>query len=90
MISLLLILCLFNMPYGYYELVRYLSLAFFAYAAYKEFKSERAELGIVFIILALMFQPFLKLAFGRVIWIIIDIVVAAFCLYILRNQVLKK
>ncbi len=74
-ISILLFLCLADMPYGYYEFVRFAAAAFFAFAAYQENERGKSELFIVFIILALLFQPFFKIALGRTFWNIVDVVV---------------
>jgi hypothetical protein len=74
-ISILLFLCLADMPYGYYEFVRFAAATFFAFAAYQENERGKSELVIVFIILALLFQPFFKIALGRTLWNIVDVVV---------------
>jgi hypothetical protein len=51
-LAILLLGCLFHLPYGYYQLLRYVALA-------------------------VLFQPLVKIGFGRTVWIVIDIVVAA-------------
>ena len=71
-----LILCLAEMPYGYYNLIRFSSFIIFgimAIVAYKE-KKETAFIG--YIGLAILFQPFFKIALGRSLWQIIDVIVA--------------
>lgn len=42
---------------------------------------------VVFIVLALLFQPFLKISLGRVIWNIVDVCVAVYLLVLLFNTV---
>ena len=74
-LAILLFLCLADMPYGYYQFVRFAAAAFFAYAAYAENESVRKELVVVFVILALLFQPFFKIALGRTLWNIVDVLV---------------
>ena len=76
-VAIVLLLCLMDMPYGFYELVRFGAAAAFVYLSYDYFKSKNNELGFVFAALALLFQPFLKIALGRAIWNIVDVVVAA-------------
>ena len=76
-LSVLLLLCLFEMPYGYYQLFRFIAVVCFAILAYYEYERKRIPLVIVFVALALLFQPFSKVPFGRQVWIIIDVVVAA-------------
>ena len=77
-LALLLLLCLVPMPYGYFMIVRLLAMVFFAYFAYRFFTAEKESLAIVFVSLALLFQPFLKIALGRQMWNVVDVVVAAF------------
>jgi hypothetical protein len=63
------------MPYGYYQFVRLAAAAFFVYAAYNENESGSKELVIVFVVLAILFQPFFKITLGRTLWNIVDVVV---------------
>lgn len=77
-LAILLFLCLMNMPYGFYEFVRVASLLGFSLLAYNSYKSNHMNLVIVYIGLALLFQPFFKVALGRLMWNIIDVVVGVF------------
>ena len=77
-----LILCPFRMPYGYYQLIRFMAMAVFAYLAYCQYKDGAIDRMILFIILAILFQPFFKIAVGRVIWNIIDVIVAGYLVYL--------
>lgn len=72
----MLLLCLLQMPYGYYELVRFVSMVVFAIMAYKYYEKKKEVLTIVIGALAILFQPFVKIALGRTIWNIVDVVVA--------------
>ena len=47
-IAILLLLCLADMPYGFYTLVRFTSAFAFAYLSYDYFKSKKDGLGFVF------------------------------------------
>lgn len=75
-LAVLLLLCLLNMPYGFYQLVRYVAMISFVYFSYKYIKEEKEGIGFTFAALAILFQPFLKIVLGRTIWNIIDVVVA--------------
>ena len=70
------------MPYGYYILVRYAAAFAFAYLAFEYHKVQKDEFVFVFGALALLFQPFVKLALGRIIWNAIDVIVAIGLIYI--------
>ena len=75
-LAALLLLCLAPMPYGYYQLVRFVSMVIFAVMAYQYYVKKQEGWAVCFGALALLFQPFFKIALGRVIWNIVDVVVA--------------
>lgn len=72
---ILLFLYLLDMSYGYYQLVRFISFGAFAYLGFREFENSNQIIGLVYFGLALLFQPFIKLALGREIWNILDVIV---------------
>ncbi len=81
-LAIALILCVFSMPYGFYQFVRFAAMAIFAYLAYCEYKNGHVDRMILFIVLAILFQPFAKIALGRVIWNIVDVIVAGYLIYL--------
>lgn len=76
LLAVMLLLCLLHMPYGYYELVRFVSMVAFAFMAYKYYEDKKDALAVTFGGLALLFQPFVKIALGRTVWNVVDVVVA--------------
>jgi hypothetical protein len=76
-LAVFLLLCLFDLPYGYYQLFRYAAVVGFAILAYYEYERKLIPLVILFVGFALLFQPFAKVPLGRHQWIIVDVVVAA-------------
>ncbi|MBO5563730.1 MAG: hypothetical protein J5939_08465 [Bacteroidales bacterium] len=86
-VAVVLLLCLFDMPYGFYSLVRFSVTTAFCYLAFKSNESGNKERVFLFIILATLFQPFFKIPLGRVIWNIVDVVIAAFLIYLLYKHV---
>ena len=68
-------LCLLDMPYGFYQFVRFAGLIGFAILAYQANQQGRQTEMIIYGGLALLFQPFFKIALGREIWNIVDVVV---------------
>ncbi len=87
---MLLFLCLADMPYGYYNFVRFVAAFAFAYFAFEYYKKEREGLAFAFGALALMFQPFIKLALGRVMWNVVDVVVGLGLVYLAYLEFKKK
>ena len=89
-LAVLLLLCLADMPYGFYQLVRFAATAAFAYLAYDSFKQGNDGKGFLFAALAVLFQPFVKIALGRLIWNIVDVVVAVGLIYLVVAAFKKK
>lgn len=75
-LAVLLAICLLDMPYGYFQFVRFLSLIVFIVFAYQSKQQGKEVEAVIYIALALLFQPFFKVALGRTLWNIIDILVA--------------
>ena len=75
-LSVLLLLCLTDMPYGYFQFVRFVSFIGFAILAYQANQQDKQTEVIMYVVLALLFQPFLKISLGRTLWNIVDVVVA--------------
>ena len=69
------------MPYGYYELVRWLSALMFAYLGYQAMEQKVETLPWVYFGLAILFQPFFKIALGKELWNVIDVLVAVFLVW---------
>jgi hypothetical protein len=75
-IAILLLICLFDLPYGYFQLIRYIALVGFAILAYYEYERKNIPMVIVFLGLVLLFQPIAKIPLGRQVWNIVDVLVA--------------
>ena len=63
------------MPYGYYQTVRFLAMVGFALLAYFASSKENKTEMIVYIALAILFQPLFKIALGRTLWNVVDVIV---------------
>lgn len=74
-LSILFFVCLADMPYGFYQIVRFAGLLGFVILAYRTHENGRQTEMIIYLGLALLFQPFFKVALGRQFWNIVDIIV---------------
>lgn len=74
-LSILLFLCLADMPYGFYQFVRFAAMIGFGILAFQSAESENKSFLIIYGALAILFQPFFKFALGRELWYIVDVVV---------------
>ncbi|MBQ0768773.1 MAG: hypothetical protein KBT58_05740 [Bizionia sp.] len=73
------------MPYGFYQFVRFAALIGFGVLAYLANQENNNKMVLVYLSLALLFQPFIKIALGRELWNIIDVVVGIGMLVSLFN-----
>ncbi len=89
-LAILFFVCLANMPYGYYQLVRFVALVGFAILAYYANDNGNKIEVIIFIALAILFQPLVKIALGRNLWNIIDVIVGVALLLSLVLPIQKK
>lgn len=89
-LAVLLLLCLADMPYGYYTLVRFVSAFAFVYFAYEYYKANQGALVFVFLVLSVLFQPFIKVALGRDMWNVVDVLVAIGLICLAFHQRKKK
>jgi len=74
-LAILLFICLLDMPYGYFQFIRLASLVVFTILAYQSFENNKQMELIIYVGLALLFQPFFKISLGRELWNIVDVIV---------------
>lgn len=72
----LLLLCLLKLPYGLYQLFRIIFTIGFVLLAIKANEDKKQTELTIYIVLAVLFQPLLKIPLGRMIWNILDVIVA--------------
>ncbi len=85
-LAVIFLICLINMPYGYYMFVRLAGMIGFIYFAYLD--KEQKPLLILWIGSAILINPFFKISFGRELWNIVDVIwaVILFLDVIFRNK----
>jgi hypothetical protein len=76
------------MPYGYFQLVRFIGMLGFIYLGLKDEVSE--EIKYFWFASALLINPFIKIPLGRELWNIIDIFWAVTLVYTLIKKKNKK
>ena len=74
-LAVLFFVCLFDMPYGYFQIVRFAALVGFAILAYNANEQRHKREVIIYVCLAILFQPLIKIALGRVVWNVVDVIV---------------
>lgn len=74
-LAILFFVCLADLPYGYYQFVRFAGLVGFAVLAYQANERQSKTEMIIYVCLAILFQPLIKISLGRQVWNIVDIIV---------------
>ena len=85
-VAILLFLCLLNMPYGYYQFVRFVAMVSFAYLAFSANEESKKNEVFIYLALAILFQPLIKFSFGRTLWNVIDVIVGVGLLLSVFNK----
>jgi hypothetical protein len=75
-LTILLIGCLFKVPYGYFTFVKIASCIGFLYLAFTEFESRRQITGTLCVLCAILLNPIFKIHFTRKTWNLIDEIIA--------------
>lgn len=84
--SAFLLIGVLSLPYGYYMLLRFIACGVFGWAAYVAFERKESILPWAFIILAIVFNPIIKINFPKEIWTVIDLGSAVF-LILIRGKI---
>lgn len=72
-LSALFLICLTDIPYGYFQFVRFIGLIGFGYFAFKEFELENKNWVIFYVGSAILINPIFKISLGREIWNMVDV-----------------
>ncbi|MBD3790440.1 MAG: hypothetical protein IE885_08810 [Campylobacterales bacterium] len=73
------------LPYGYYMLLRFVACGVFAWAAFITYEKNEEVLPWVFGILAVVFNPLIKIHFPKELWAVIDFCSGLFLLLISKR-----
>jgi len=71
---ILFLLCLADMPYGYFQLVRFLGMFGFGVLAFNAYNRKDNLFFIIWIASAILINPIIKISLGRTLWNAIDVV----------------
>ena len=72
-LAFLFIGCLFDLPYGFYQLTRFLGMVGFGLLAYDQYQKNQTWF-VVWLASAFLINPLFKISLGKELWNIIDIV----------------
>jgi len=86
----MLLLALAPMPYGYYTLLRLVATGVFIWAAMITSERRLQALPWVFSVLALLFNPLVKVPLSREVWALVDLGSAVLMLAAQRSLVQRS
>lgn len=75
-LGVMLILAIFKLPYEYYNLLRLVVSIGGGVFSYQQFIKGRADWGISFTVIALLFNPIFPIYLSKDVWIILDLISA--------------
>jgi len=84
---ILFLLCLIDLPYWYYQLVRIFGTIGLAYLAFIYYSIKTKYLPFIFGVGAILFNPIIKISFDRDAWQVIDVL---FAVIIILSIVFEK
>ena len=88
-LSILFIGCLFDMPYGYFQFVRFLGMVGFGVLAFEMYEKDQTWF-IVWLASAILINPLIKISLGREIWNIVDVIWVVLLVYTVYQDSKKK
>lgn len=71
--AMLLFLGVAPLPYGYYTLLRLIACGVFGYAAFLAYERKHEMLPWIYGVLAVLFNPIIKIYLSKDIWQLVDI-----------------
>jgi len=85
LLIILFILCLFDWQYGFYQFARFFGMIGFGILAYNEYE-KNTNLFLIWISSLILINPFFKIALGKEIWNVVDIVWVIIIAYSFLNR----
>ena len=77
-----LLIAVADVPYSYYQLLRWLVCGVGAYGAYISYQKKKIEWIWILGAIALVFNPFAKFYFTKEVWKVVDLIAGVlFCIY---------
>jgi len=87
--SAMLFIAIAPLPYSYFTLLRIVVCSVFVLAFLVAYDRNYKNLIWVYALIAIIFNPFIKIHFDREIWMFID-VIASIIMIVTANKIVKK
>jgi hypothetical protein len=89
-LAVLFLGCLFDLDYGYFQLIRFLGMVGFAILAYKQYQLKNRAYTVLWVASSILINPIFKIHLGRDLWYVVDIVWAILLVYSIYLQNRKR
>ena len=73
LLAILLLLCLLDWPYSYFQFIRVFGMTCFAVLAYLDRNNKNKTFVIIWICSAIIINPIIKVPLGRTMWNVVDV-----------------
>lgn len=83
----LLFIAIFSLPYGYYQLLRLIVTGVAAWTSWNFYKSNLSSWAIIFLFVAILFNPVVPVYLTKAAWVPLDFITA--CLFVLAANSVK-
>lgn len=84
--AIMFLVCLLEMSHEYYQFIRFSGMVFFSSLAYKAFQRNDKLYLPIWLISAILINPLIKIALGRTIFSIIDVIWAIILIVSLKSE----
>jgi hypothetical protein len=85
----LLVLCTLDMPYGFYQFTRLSCTVSFSFLSIKSNQEKKNFFALFYATLVILFQPIFPVSFKKEVWNIIDLVIAALLILLMKFNTKK-
>lgn len=75
--GIMLIIGIFPLPYGYFQLLRWIVCGIAVFIVYQAYTYKKAWVAIIFCVIAILFNPIRTIHFEKNVWQWIDAICAA-------------
>ena len=80
----------YNFPYGFYEILKFVICGYFSYQAYLFYQKSKIQFSfIISLILAIIYNPLMKISFAKDEWHFINIITIIIILLLSKSEFIK-
>lgn len=82
LLALFIFIAVLQLPYGYYEVLRFVVCLGVVFIVAKEWNSLDTTTKVILVVIAILFNPFSPIYLSKMIWLVIDLITGQYLLNI--------